>query len=450
MTENSVQEFTAVQQSDSLLGHGFFPEITQVPQICPTEEHGLVTYLESVGKTHLVYMANGRISILESIKHNSEQVEHLNTNGLHIHLYEPLCSYLPDDPAAPFYTIFNKGFYSEFSGDTDIHDIRCAELESVCVYARNNGLYNVCVHTCDYNVNQCHSRYTDTIKICYNDLYMRTAIFNKPRYTQEKTQILKKFISLNWRFTVSRTLTSAALCEKSAYLTYPYYIDTDLLMTSTWFNEDTLSQYLMYSDIKNKLRVLQKQVPRHVDICFDKPTVITELQAHHYPDHTQEYNKYYNPVVDNDHSLRLEELYQNSFVDIVCESRYAQPTATISEKFLQCVQFHTPFVMVGPPHTLECIKEMGFLTFDQWWDESYDFINDPLERMEAIIAVIEYIDSHTHNQLLELHKDIYPVLQHNFSIFQKVFDVRQKSSHTQKEFEPQQWLPQDNIGAGLK
>ena len=43
---------------------------------------------------------------------------------------------------------------------------------------------------------------------------------------------------------------------------------------------------------------------------------------------------------------------------------------------------YRPFIMVGPTRNLEYMKRWGFMTFDQWFDESYDKEHDHSKRME--------------------------------------------------------------------
>ena len=53
--------------------------------------------------------------------------------------------------------------------------------------------------------------------------------------------------------------------------------------------------------------------------------------------------------------------YKNSFCEVVCETRFAQPTGNFSEKTIRPMHFHRPFVLVAPPHTLKYLKEFHIL-----------------------------------------------------------------------------------------
>jgi hypothetical protein len=74
-------------------------------------------------------------------------------------------------------------------------------------------------------------------------------------------------------------------------------------------------------------------------------------------------------------------------------------------------------VLLGCAHNLEYLKSYGFQTFDQWWDESYDHIEDPVMRIQAVTEVVEYISSLTLGQLTAMLHEMAPVLEHNFKLF---------------------------------
>jgi hypothetical protein len=72
-----------------------------------------------------------------------------------------------------------------------------------------------------------------------------------------------------------------------------------------------------------------------------------------------------------------------------------------------------PFVIAGAPNCLKYLKELGFKTFDRWWDESYDQEEDHEKRMLKIFDVIDYIDSLSIDQLKKITEEMNDVLIHN-------------------------------------
>ena len=75
--------------------------------------------------------------------------------------------------------------------------------------------------------------------------------------------------------------------------------------------------------------------------------------------------------------------------------------------------YKKPFVLAAPPYTLKYLKEQGFKTFSDFWDESYDDIEDHQERMFKIIDVIDFINSKSIDELRQIYLQMIPILEHN-------------------------------------
>ena len=101
--------------------------------------------------------------------------------------------------------------------------------------------------------------------------------------------------------------------------------------------------------------------------------------------------------------------YKEIFVDLVTETVYNYPYAFISEKTIRPIVLGRPFIIVGAPGTLKWLQELGFKTFSDYWDESYDNITDPNKRFHKICKTIETINNlglDTCQKFLRLMQDI--------------------------------------------
>jgi hypothetical protein len=104
-----------------------------------------------------------------------------------------------------------------------------------------------------------------------------------------------------------------------------------------------------------------------------------------------------------------------SFVNVVTETRFASSMPNVSEKTLKPILVKRPFIMVGPVGTLAHLRELGFKTFSNWWDEGYDSITDHSKRLEMIYKIIESINDMPLDDLNTLLEDMNSVLEHNFN-----------------------------------
>lgn len=72
-----------------------------------------------------------------------------------------------------------------------------------------------------------------------------------------------------------------------------------------------------------------------------------------------------------------------------------------------------PIIQFGPPGALQALRKLGFKTFDKWWSEKYDLIQDDSKRLETILEVVEGLNKLSKEQILEMYKDMKEVLEHN-------------------------------------
>jgi hypothetical protein len=81
--------------------------------------------------------------------------------------------------------------------------------------------------------------------------------------------------------------------------------------------------------------------------------------------------------------------YRRSWFSVITETEMSDQPARITEKaFKSLVNFH-PILVLGNPGALRMIRELGFQTFPEVFDESYDEEPDPRRRFEMVYAEFE-------------------------------------------------------------
>jgi len=123
-----------------------------------------------------------------------------------------------------------------------------------------------------------------------------------------------------------------------------------------------------------------------------------------------------NDHVSSDSSVNINtDDYNSTAIQIVAETVFENQRIHLTEKTFQPIVAGQPFVTLSAPGTLEILRYYGFQTFDHVWDESYDKIKDPAERMSAVIDVIKYLNKH--DKFKELYEKCMPVCEHNRNHF---------------------------------
>ena len=104
------------------------------------------------------------------------------------------------------------------------------------------------------------------------------------------------------------------------------------------------------------------------------------------------------------------------------ESRFAQPTANYSEKVYQPMWYKKPFILAAPPHTLRVLRNEGFKTFSDFWDESYDECEIHSDRLLKIFKLIDFINDKSIEELQEMYERMKPILQYNYDLVYTLLD----------------------------
>ena len=112
---------------------------------------------------------------------------------------------------------------------------------------------------------------------------------------------------------------------------------------------------------------------------------------------------------------------QSALWHVVGETIYYLDKLHLTEKIFKPITTRRPFILAGAPGNLEYLKSYGFKTFDRWIDESYDTEIDHDKRIIKIVDQLEQMSKLSNNQLLEMHREMQPILQYNYEHFYNDF-----------------------------
>ena len=117
--------------------------------------------------------------------------------------------------------------------------------------------------------------------------------------------------------------------------------------------------------------------------------------------------QFYMGRVGTDYALK-------TFVTVVSEPQYYERELSTftSEKVFKPTACYHPFIVLGGRGELEILKGRGYKTFSDYFDESYDTLDDT-KRMDAIIETLKYINSI--EDKVSWFESMRPVLEHNFN-----------------------------------
>ena len=105
---------------------------------------------------------------------------------------------------------------------------------------------------------------------------------------------------------------------------------------------------------------------------------------------------------------------QQAFVHVVTETVFDYPLPWISEKTWKPIVNKRPFILVSSAGSLSNLKNAGYKTFSDYWDESYDSVIDPTQRMLTIIDIIQSLCTRSVSDLQNMCQHMQSILDYNF------------------------------------
>ena len=118
----------------------------------------------------------------------------------------------------------------------------------------------------------------------------------------------------------------------------------------------------------------------------------------------------------NDHSLTVTEHYTDAYFNIVLETHFdadGSGGTFLTEKTFKPIKNGQPFVLVAPVGSLQCLRDLGYRTFDSVLDNTYDLETNNTQRWLKVKHTLEQIQANPHDYFLRCWDDI----EHNQQLF---------------------------------
>jgi hypothetical protein len=130
-------------------------------------------------------------------------------------------------------------------------------------------------------------------------------------------------------------------------------------------------------------------------------------------------DQFVTPVSYADTNASLLQYYDQFAVEIVCETYTQGNTFFPTEKTVRPLMAAKPILIYGPRYYLARLRGMGFRTYNEIWDESYDLYQGP-ERWhlmrKSMNTLLERSRSDQHVILTQAHE----IAQHNRRHLEKI------------------------------
>lgn len=206
----------------------------------------------------------------------------------------------------------------------------------------------------------------------------------------------------------------------------PVYYWSHALIALDWFRfaqhdrltKNVTTKFLIYNRAWSGTReyrikfidlLIDNNLVEHCQTSFN--SVEPQLRIH-YTDHsfvnfdfspTYNLEKYVKPKeVDSSASADYEiNDYNSTDFEVVLETLFDDDRLHLTEKILRPISLGQPFLLAATHGSLEYLRSYGFKTFSDIIDESYDSIENPLHRLQAIVKTMKQISLWTDNERAE-------------------------------------------------
>lgn len=181
----------------------------------------------------------------------------------------------------------------------------------------------------------------------------------------------------------------------------------------------------LYNIFKHNLQANHISAPRvcqyeNVDI-----TIIAQKYLDVYPDIVEVLTRAELPRLFKDETEQQMSSYhltnfaeaQDSLIYVPTETVYFGRRTHLTEKTFKAIALEMPFILVAPAHSLAYLKQYGFQTFAPYIDESYDTIDNDIDRIEAVTHILTDLQARSAAAKLELHQQLLPRVEHNYRHF---------------------------------
>jgi hypothetical protein len=105
--------------------------------------------------------------------------------------------------------------------------------------------------------------------------------------------------------------------------------------------------------------------------------------------------------------------YTQTAIEVVLETVVDDTKWHLTEKTLRPIACGHPFILVSTSGSLQYLKRYGFRTFGEYIDESYDSIQDPVQRLEAVAKLMQSIANLPDQQRQTLHDQLAGICKFN-------------------------------------
>lgn len=217
-------------------------------------------------------------------------------------------------------------------------------------------------------------------------------------FEQLKTPIEQKRFSVfsrrydNARFYFFSKLVTENLINDCCY-TFTNFIPELRPYPDPWVTKHELQEDEIVKEYTDKKLILLRQWIDGLPYCLDT----TDLR--------------------NSFPLTIYDLYAKGKINIVIETRYKKNRIMVTEKTYKAIVSQKPFLMIAPVSSMQLLKEEGFKSFSDLFDERYDEVDDHKTKVKMIVSEMKRLHSLSNTEFNRKIHELDNLVKFNFRKF---------------------------------
>ena len=234
-------------------------------------------------------------------------------------------------------------------------------------------------------------QYEDWPIVSFNEPFNRYFEFFKDIQITNNSGFKKHFLWLNRRTRQHRVYALHQAYQLGLFdnCMYSFFDYSETKIAESYY-KDNLSKYLPPEKINFDFLKLNKRL----DIDYDE---VTDTQ--------------YLPEL-----LNLNEFSKQTYLHIVGEYNCSDTKVFLTEKASRPIVMGKPFVLFGDRGSLKELHNLGFKTFGDFWDESYDRLRSIDQRIDGMLEVLNHIRT-TVDLTQEYNNQMLDILNYNRQLY---------------------------------
>lgn len=130
-------------------------------------------------------------------------------------------------------------------------------------------------------------------------------------------------------------------------------------------------------------------------------------------------------VSDMHNFFTKKDMWMQTYFSVVSETSADDRWCFITEKTVRPMIYFHPFIIWGNPGTLKVLRNLGFETFPEFFDESYDVVTNSEIRMKMILNEVKKLCEMPLEEIHNLYQKVIPKLVHNRNLLIKMYERKE-------------------------